>query len=204
MLASQERLADTMQLINGQKFFPDKELVRTMPKKKILELALNAGQQERYEEYQRSRVNIEGMGGHLLMDLDHNVEMHRASPLWPCNLTHGCLVHTTPHNDHARIATGMEHLAAHGLFLHEAATKEFHESPLRDMFASLTRTQQVTLAGRGIHVPALSAFIFWVLSNIVVVCGERLPRSIKMRRMSSWEDSQVDVEAVPSESDDEE
>ena len=62
----------------------DDELVRT---------CLSPGQQQRFDRYISQRHGLEGVSGDFVFDCDQHLEAGRTgSDLWPCLLTHGCVV----------------------------------------------------------------------------------------------------------------
>lgn len=80
-------------------------------------------------------------------------------------LTHGFIVGIT--EEWAKLATGMEHVVALGWHLFPITTTQHAMSPMRGVFEQCSSLELNRLAGRGIHIPGLSSWMFVALSNVV-------------------------------------
>ena len=89
-----------------------------------------------------------------------------AGPLWPCMLTHGTIL-SAPRSGGFQVATSLEHFGAQGLHMFPATTLDNPVSPLRAILQDMKHQQLKQLAGRGVNAAILSAFMYYVLSNIV-------------------------------------
>eukprot|EP00439_Symbiodinium_sp_Y106_P027305 s6368_g3.t1 len=148
----------------------------------LLAATLPPGQQQRAGKYLDCRHRMEGSCGSFLFDVDHHVEMRNmGGPYWPCLLTHGCVV-SAPRQGRIRIATPSEHFAAQGLHILPGACQDNPASPLAPILLSLKGHQMKQLSGRGVHLAVLSAWMMYILSNIV-------PRSkaITFCRLGTWD-----------------
>ena len=133
----------------------------------LLASTLSPGQQQRAQKYLAARERMEGPNGSYLFDVEHHLEARNmGGPLWPCLLTHGCVV-SAPRRGRLRIATPAEHLGAQGLHVLPAACEDNAQSPLAPILLKLKGHQMKQLSGRGVHVAVLAAWMTYILSNIV-------------------------------------
>ena len=188
MLDDQDsRIGELRSLAAKQCNYPDAVTLASMSVRDQVFSCLPQGCLARYDDYMRELPEKGSIGGDFVFDLDHNCgSMGRSGSLWPCLLTHGSIVAHTCERE--VIATGREHLATLGWHLFPQAHAKQSVSPLSMFFKSISGTEAKCLAGRGIHLGTLGAWIFYILGNVV-----RLPKSAIMRPMSSCiEDSDSD------------
>ena len=81
--------------------------------------------------------------------------------VWPCELTHGTIFSAAK----GRFATGGEHLCSQGLQMYPLGGSRNKVSRLKPMFDCLTRQQKIHLAGNGLCMWSVAAWILYVLGN---------------------------------------
>eukprot|EP00972_Heterocapsa_arctica_P106672 15711968-Heterocapsa_arctica.AAC.1 len=110
-----------------------------------LRAAVPAGAGVRLDAYSKLREERQGVGGCFIADVQQwpGVRYGSGGPIWPCMLTHGCLVSW----HHQRVATGMEHMAAQGLHVFDTSTG--FRSPLCPVLEKMTCAHLKKLSGNG-------------------------------------------------------
>ena len=177
-----ERLEEYVQLAAQQKNFITAEKFRTLSDEQCLASLLSPGQQQRLAKYLQHRHELESPSGHFVFDTDHHLEARRmAGVYWPCMLTHGTIV-SAPRQGGMKLATALEHFGAQGLHLFSASSADNPISPLKPILQGLKIHQLKNLSGRGVNLPVLSAFMWYVLSNTVPVW-----QACPLRASLSWE-----------------
>ena len=187
-----DRFAEYEIMAAQQKNFIPAASFASLSEQDLLASTLTPGQQQRVEKYLQARKAREGPAGQYLFDADHHLEARRmAGQHWPCMLTHGCIL-SAPRGGRLQVATAMEHFSAQGLHLFEASTLDNPVSPLKSILQDMKPCHLKQLSGRGIHVAVLSAFKYYVLSNIMPA-WQAYPSS----RSLSWEilDTEGDADA---------
>ena len=183
----QERFREYEKLAATQKNYIAAATFPQLSDEQLVGSLLTPGQQQRVDKFLAARAGLESSAGDYLFDADHHLEARKmAGPLWPCMLTHGCIL-SAPRRGKLQVATGLEHFGAQGLHLFEATAQDNPISPLRPILQTLKIHQQKQLSGRGIHVAVLSAWMYYILSNTVPV-WKSFPRTKSL----SWEN--VDCE----------
>ena len=166
-----------------------------LPVEDLFAVTMAPGQQDRAAKYIRRRQTLEGPCGNFLFDVDHHEEARKmCGRLFPCLLTHGCVV-SAPRNKQARIATAMEHCGAQGLHLFPATCQDNPRSPLEPIFRSLKAHQVKQVSGRAIHLAALSAWMWYVLSHTVPHWWKAYP----LEKRGSWNTEADNEDAKPPE-----
>ena len=66
-----------------------------------------------------------------------------------------------------KLATGLEHFTAHGFHSMPATTTMHKRSPLIPILQVIGDTKLKALAGRGMSIPTMSAWMMWVFGNTV-------------------------------------
>ncbi len=86
-----------------------------------------------------------------------------------------------------KLACGLEYMSALGFHMYDVGA-DFPISKMKPILAKLTPAQVKTLAGNGMHLAALAAFVFYIISNLMPVADIR----------TLWPDGSWD--AVPDDS----
>ena len=122
----------------------------------------------------------------MLFDCDHwpGSSKGRQSSLFHCQLTHGTVFSKST----CRIATGKDHLFAQGIDICAPDGDRF-ESCTLPFVEALKRTDQILLAGIGMHLTSYRAWMLYVLCN----CRRR-PRCDPHDVLVHNEDSESDAD----------
>lgn len=107
-------------------------------------------------------------------------------------LTHGAILGINM--EKATLATGMEHVGALGWHLFPQTTMNFPKCKMRPAFEQCTIDELKLLAGRGIHIPSLSQWMFYILAN----CMRHKDQEVK-RPLCSFDDEAEIEEALLSQ-----
>ena len=132
----------------------------------FLSQVLAPGAAQRRDAYEKIRHEYEGIGGSYLADVEHwPGRLGKGGPLFPCQLCHGTVVSWMSR----RPAVSHEHLAAQGYHILNAHCSDF-TSPLKAFFCgdghtTLSPSKKKELAGNGISLPVMLAWILYVLCN---------------------------------------
>ena len=177
---NQDRVDEYQALAATQSNYIDKEDIPSMDTERLMASVLSPGQHRRFQMWASVERDTP-----LVTDLDHNPETRmRGGLLWPVQLTHG-LVCAFPVGSQPKLATPLEHWGAHGFHLFDSTTKTCAKSSMLPIFTKLSRSKLKELSGRGIHVAVLSAWMMYVLSNIVRVDRKE---NIRVMKGLSWEE----------------
>ncbi|CAE7244378.1 unnamed protein product [Symbiodinium sp. CCMP2592] len=104
-------------------------------------------------------------GKSFFADLDQNLGRGASTP---GEVLPSCLTHWTIHAwSAARMVLNQEVYLAHGFNLYPEATGWPVPCSMRDVLKSLANSSQKQLVGNGWHLPALAAFMFYVLAHTV-------------------------------------
>ena len=128
---------------------------------------------QRYCAWDKLRAENEGIGGSYLADIEHHPGRGSGGSLFPCLLTHGTVVDW----EVGRPATSMEHVAAQGF--HVFGDHKYN-SRITSCLRSLQAYRVKRLAGNGICLPAILAWMVFVWSNTV----KRLPPPLARNQFS--------------------
>jgi hypothetical protein len=164
-----ERLEYYSRLAQVQGNYVAKETIAGLDDQQLLQTILSPGQVRRAREYVDVRASKQSLDGRFLADLEHNnTARPRCGTVWPTQVSHGCIV-SLPVDGKPCVATPLEYLGAQGVHLFPRTSKTFGPSVLRQVFSGLGDRQSIELSGRGVHIDVLSAWMLYVLSNIVRV-----------------------------------
>ena len=143
------------------KKLPADFLQRSM--KDYLACLLPPGAMVRLSQYEAVMLDRQSLDGSFLVDLDHNLDCGPAcGPLMPALDTHASIYSFK----HERLALGSELLAAQGVDTHEAMAGNRGLSPLKNVFEQFGDSDQRFLAGNTMHIPSLSAWLLYAMSNV--------------------------------------
>ncbi len=90
---------------------------------------------------------------------------------WPCQLSHGTVALTTRDDKglcSVKLACGLEYMSALGFHMYDVGAG-FPISKMKLILAKLTPARVKSLAGNGMHLTALAAFVFYIISNLTPV-----------------------------------
>ena len=168
------------------------------PSRELLFQMLPPGHVQRLEAYeglQPERAGIED--GSFICDLQQwpVFGCSNCGRFFPCQLTHGAVTSLNSW----RIAVGLEHLVAQGFHVLPAVMNKY-TSPMAPCFEEMPSDTVKALSGNSMSLPALSAWILFVLSNVAPAEPEAydLPR----RRFFTRSEENLD-DGVESESSEE-
>ena len=179
----QSRLQMYEALAAGQTNHVSQERIQAMTSAELFPLVLSSSQHHHLQQWLQDREAWESSDGELVVDLEHNLqERRRGGHLWPTQLTHGMLAHL-PRGNSMKLATPMEHLEAQGF--HIFGEPGDAVSPMGKILEKFSINKCKELVGRGVHITVLSAWMFYVLSNIVRI---HRPPSAKMLRGLTFTD----------------
>ena len=131
--------------------------------KEYLSCLVPPGAMVRLSQYEKVRPELESLDGSFLVDLDHNLGCGPAcGPLTPALDTHPCIFSFK----HERLALGSELLGAQGVDMFQGMAGNRGLSPLKRVFEQLGDADQRFLAGNTMHIPSLSAWMFFAISNV--------------------------------------
>ena len=98
-------------------------------------------------------------------------------------LTHGTILGMEMGS--AKLAIGMEHIGALGWHLFPQTTSEISMSRMRPVFEEFTSDALKLVAGRGIRIPSLAKWMYFILGNSVR--QPKLEVQVPLRRLSDDE-----------------
>ena len=173
-----ERLAEYRLLAAKQKNYPTDASLHGCRAQDSAEVVLAGQARVRLEDYLALKDEHQSLGGVFICDLDQNAEgsWKRCGERWPCMLTHGFIVGIT--EEWAKLATGMEHVGALGWHLFPSTTTQHAMSSMRGVFEKCSSLELKVLAGRGIHLPCLSSWMYFALSNVIRKPKDMIERPI--------------------------
>ena len=147
----------------------------------IFDMLLPPGAAQRLESFMQ-------LGGSCICDVEHwpRRGYDKLSRTFPIQLTHGTIVDIRTNGRHT-LALGTEHLCAQG-FPMFPVTGSPSLSLLSPHLASLPEVDQKFFSGNGIFIPAFSAWMLYVWSNLTCV------RSIVFRPLGIPEPDDLDHE----------
>ena len=201
MASDGERGAEYCALALSQKKMLLKDEVPNVPLDELKTLICPPGQVRILAEWQEVHRNRfqNGMGS-MVADLEQHPGSRGAaavSPYVPVLLKKSCLVQIGPNSKKWKVATAMEHLGMLSFRVHEPCTNACGQSPLAIVLRAYSRRQIIQLCGNGMDVCSTSAWMLYVLSNVV-----QKPPSVVHRSVSSeWDEE--GIQDVAEEDDDE-
>lgn len=142
----EERLANYGRLAAVQSNYPDKSVLKSMDAKELVKVCLPQSASGRLDKYIATKAESYPEVN-MIADLDQN---DRSGMFWPCMLTHGHIL-LMQAGGQALLATGMEHMGAHGWHLFPATTLDFAVSKMKPIFARRTNEELKVLAGRALR-----------------------------------------------------
>ena len=125
-------------------------------------------------QYESARPQREGLAGHYMVDLDHNISFGpRSGPEMPALDTHPTIYSFQME----RLVLAEEMLAAQGIDMFEDLAGSRGISPLKDIFSSFSESELRFFAGNSLHVPTYGAWLMYAMGN-VVPRDDKLPRPL--------------------------
>lgn len=148
----------------------------------LLPNLVSAGQFQIFTEYLAQKPHFQSLGGVLLADIhQHPNTASSCGPDFPAQLKHGLVTSFRGEGGgESRFATGMEHLGAQGFHLFGATTANRPFSKMLPVFQRFHQGEQKCLSGNGMHLGPLSAWLLYVLGNVVrtdIASGEAISAS---------------------------
>ena len=201
MASDGERGAEYCALALSQKKMLLEDEVPNVPLDELKTLICPPGQVRILAEWQEVHRNRfqNGMGS-MVADLEQHPGSRGAaavSPDVPVLMKKSCLVQVGPNSKEWKLVTGMEHLGMLSFRVHEPCTNACGQSPLAIVLRAYSRRQIIQLCGNGMDVCSTSAWMLYVLSNVV-----QKPPSVVHRSVSSeWDEE--GIQDVAEEDDDE-
>ena len=179
-----------MQLAANRKNYISKEEVKTMPTHELLQNIFPPGAVERLSEWQGVYDDAAIEGGTFLADIDHHPGSKgpNGGADFPSQLTHGNIVSFSSDARDFKLFTSMEHVAALGFHMFQQ-TPQVPVSKMQPILQHLSPQQMKIRSGSGMHLVAQSAWMLYVLANIVptdVPLGKPLP-STRPCEDDEWE-----------------
>ena len=145
-----------------------------LPMSKYLQCLLPPGAMLRLSQYESARPQREGLAGHYMVDLDHNISFGpRSGPEMPALDTHPTIYSFQME----RLVLAEEMLAAQGIDMFEDLAGSRGISPLKDIFSSFSESELRFFAGNSLHVPTYGAWLMYAMGN-VVRRDDKLPRPL--------------------------
>jgi hypothetical protein len=157
-------------LARAQGHFIDPEVIATMSMETLLPYLVSAGYYQIFLEHIRDKDKKESLGGVYIGDIHQHPGIGAtAGPDFPVQLQHGLVTSFRDNGRKARIATGLEHIGAHGFHLFPSTTKDYPLSRMLPLLQRLPDNDLKSLSGNGMHVAAISTWLFYCLSNVAPV-----------------------------------
>ena len=133
---------------------------------------MSRGMCNRLQQHGKTMPEKETLAGMMMADLEQNPGFGASSgPLWPVQLTHGQVVCMHRQQDGSmdwRLATPLEHFTSQGFHVLPPVQQDFKADAMVEALKGMSPSKLKMLAGNGQHLPVMSAWIFYILSNIAL------------------------------------
>jgi len=165
-------------LARRRSFAIDKNTIGQLSPENLLEMIVPPGCVLRLKEWQQHRQE-HGLSGPFMCDIEHHAggKGTTAGSDWPVQLTHGHVMSISEAGAW-RLALGTEHFSALGFRMHLSPDSKLPVTKLKPILGGLAPAQQKLLAGNGMHLVTQCAWQMYVLSDVVRVPEETVPRSL--------------------------